>query len=85
MVLFEGTFTTFFNKNSHKKSLKTVEIKVFVTIFAWWEDLDPYNQFRILNVQNIRIRIHNTAGMYYDFLLLLNHLIFLPDRKYNGL
>jgi hypothetical protein len=32
--LFEGTFTSFFKDKKSKRSHKTVEIKVFVTIFA---------------------------------------------------
>jgi hypothetical protein len=34
IVLFEGTFTSFFKVKKSKKSHKTVEIKVFLTIFA---------------------------------------------------
>ncbi len=34
IVLFEGTFTSFFKGNKSKRSHKTVEIKVFHTIFA---------------------------------------------------
>jgi hypothetical protein len=33
-VLFEGTFTSFFTGKKSKKSHKTEEIKVFLTIFA---------------------------------------------------
>jgi hypothetical protein len=33
-VLFEGTFTSFFKVEKVKKSHKTVEINVFLTIFA---------------------------------------------------
>jgi hypothetical protein len=33
-VLFEGTFTSFFKDKKSKRSHKTVEIKVFLTIFA---------------------------------------------------
>jgi hypothetical protein len=32
-VLFEGTFTSFFNDKKSKRSHKTVGIKVFLTIF----------------------------------------------------
>jgi hypothetical protein len=34
ILLFEGTFTSFFNGKKSKRSHKTVEIKVFLTIFA---------------------------------------------------
>jgi hypothetical protein len=33
-VLFEGTFTSFFIDKKSKRSHKTVEIKVFLTIYA---------------------------------------------------
>ncbi len=36
LLLFEGTFTSFFKDKSSKRSHKTVGIKVFLTIFAWW-------------------------------------------------
>jgi hypothetical protein len=35
LLLFEGTFTSFFKDKKSKKSLKAVGIKVFLTIFAW--------------------------------------------------
>jgi hypothetical protein len=34
IVLFEGTFTSFFKDKKSRRSHKTVEIKVFLTIFA---------------------------------------------------
>jgi hypothetical protein len=34
ILLFEGTFTSFFKGKKSKRSQKTVEIKVFLTIFA---------------------------------------------------
>jgi hypothetical protein len=34
ILLFEGTFTSFFKDKKAKRSHKTVEIKVFLTIFA---------------------------------------------------
>jgi hypothetical protein len=34
VLLFEGTFTSFFKDKKSKRSHKTVEIKVFLTIFA---------------------------------------------------
>jgi hypothetical protein len=34
IVLFEGTFTSFFKDKKSKRSHKTVEIKVYLTIFA---------------------------------------------------
>ncbi len=34
IVLFEGTFTSFIKDKRSKRSHKTVEIKVFLTIFA---------------------------------------------------
>jgi hypothetical protein len=34
ILLFEGTFTSFFKYKKSKRSHKTVEIKVFLTIFA---------------------------------------------------
>jgi hypothetical protein len=34
ILLFEGTFTSFFKGNKSKRSHKTMEIKVFLTIFA---------------------------------------------------
>ncbi len=43
LLLFEDTFTSFFRDKKSKKSQKTVGIKVFLTIFAWWKkDPDPY-------------------------------------------
>jgi len=46
-LLLEGTFTSFFKDNKSKRSHKTVPvgIKVFLTIFAWWQkdpDLEPH-------------------------------------------
>ncbi len=49
ILIFEGTFTSFFKGKKSKKSHKTVEIKVFLTFFASWfvdpvdpnPDLDP--------------------------------------------
>jgi hypothetical protein len=34
ILLFESTFTSFFKGNKSKRGHKTVEIKVFLTIFA---------------------------------------------------
>jgi hypothetical protein len=34
ILLFEGTFTSFFKDKKSKRSHKTVKIKVFLTIFA---------------------------------------------------
>jgi hypothetical protein len=34
LLLFEGTFTSFFKDKKSKRSHKTVEIKVFLTISA---------------------------------------------------
>jgi hypothetical protein len=34
ILLFEGTFKSFFKAKKSKRSGKTVEIKVFLTIFA---------------------------------------------------
>jgi len=34
ILLFEGTFTSFFKDKKSKRSHKTVEVKVFLTIFA---------------------------------------------------
>jgi hypothetical protein len=34
ILLFEGPFTSFFKDKKSKRSHKTVEIKVFLTIFA---------------------------------------------------
>jgi hypothetical protein len=34
ILLFEGTFTSFFKDNKSKRSHKTVEIKVFLAILA---------------------------------------------------
>jgi hypothetical protein len=34
ILLFEGTFTSFFKYKKSKRSHKTVEIKVFLTILA---------------------------------------------------
>ncbi len=37
ILLFEGTLPSFFKDKSHKEvSRKTVRIKDFLTIFAWW-------------------------------------------------
>jgi hypothetical protein len=33
-ILFEGTFTSFFKDKKSKRSHTTIEIKVFLTIFA---------------------------------------------------
>ncbi len=42
LLLFEGTFTSFFKEKKSKRSRKTVGIKVFLTVFAWWyKDPDP--------------------------------------------
>jgi hypothetical protein len=44
LLLFEGTFTSFFKDKKSKSSYKRVGIKVFHTIFAWWlkdPDSDP--------------------------------------------
>jgi hypothetical protein len=35
LLLFEGTFTTFFKENKSQRSHKTVGMKVYLTIFAW--------------------------------------------------
>jgi hypothetical protein len=35
ILLFEGTLTSFFKGKKSKRSHKTVEIKVFLTIFAY--------------------------------------------------
>jgi hypothetical protein len=35
LLLFEGTFTSFFKDKKSKISHKAVGIKVFLTIFAW--------------------------------------------------
>ncbi len=46
LFLFEGTFTSFFKDKKSKRIQNTVGIKLFLTIFAWWQkDLepDPYN------------------------------------------
>jgi hypothetical protein len=34
LLLFEGTFTSFFKENKSKRSHKTVGIQVFLTAFA---------------------------------------------------
>jgi hypothetical protein len=36
LSLFDGTFTSFFKDKKSKRSHRTVGIKVFLTIFAWW-------------------------------------------------
>ncbi len=36
LLLFYGTFTSFFKDKMSKRSHKTVGTKVFLTIFAWW-------------------------------------------------
>jgi hypothetical protein len=36
LLLFKGTFKSYFKDENSKRSYKTVEIKVFFTIFAWW-------------------------------------------------
>jgi hypothetical protein len=41
LLLFEGTFKQFFEDKNSKRSHKTVGIKVFLTIFAYWKDPDP--------------------------------------------
>ncbi len=70
LLLFEGIFTSFFqDRRKSYWSHKTVEIKVFLTIFAWWwkdPDLkpDPYLQLTDpggpKNLWILRIRIRNT-------------------------
>ncbi len=39
LLLFEGTFTLFYKDKKSKRSLKTVGIKVFLTIFACWSGI----------------------------------------------
>jgi hypothetical protein len=34
IILFEGSFSSFFKRKKSKRSHKTAEIKVFLTIFA---------------------------------------------------
>jgi hypothetical protein len=46
ILLFEGTFTSFFKDKKSKRSHKTVEIKVCLIILIYW-----------LNDRRIRIRI----------------------------
>ena len=42
LITFEVTFTSFFKDKKSKRSHKTVEVKVFLTIFAnWLKDPDP--------------------------------------------
>ncbi len=42
-LLFEVTFTSVFKDKMSSRSRKTVELKVFLTIFVWWwKDPDPY-------------------------------------------
>ncbi len=42
VLLFKGTFTSFFKDKKSKRIHKTVEMKIFFTIFAWWwKDPDP--------------------------------------------
>jgi hypothetical protein len=41
-IIFAVTFTSFFKDKKSKRSHKTVEVKVFLTIFAnWLKDPDP--------------------------------------------
>ncbi len=41
-LLFEGTLTSFFKDKKSQRSHKTVGIKIFLNVFAWWEkDPDP--------------------------------------------
>ncbi len=45
LLLFEGTFASYFEDKKSKRSRKTVGIKVFLPIFAWWQkdpEPDPY-------------------------------------------
>ncbi len=43
LFCFEGKFTSVFKDKKPWRGRKTVEIKVFLTIFAWWwKDPDPY-------------------------------------------
>ena len=35
LLLYEGTFTSFFKDKKSKRNHKVVEIKVFLTFFAW--------------------------------------------------
>jgi hypothetical protein len=42
LLLFDGKFPSFFKDKKPKRSQKTVGIKVFLTVFAWWQkDTDP--------------------------------------------
>jgi hypothetical protein len=42
LLLFEGIFTSFVKDKNSWRSHKTVEIKVFLTFFAWWwKDPEP--------------------------------------------
>ncbi len=36
LLLFEGTFTSFFKDKKSLKNSQAVGVKIFLTIFAWW-------------------------------------------------
>ncbi len=53
VLLFEGTFTSVFTDKKSKRSQKIVEIRVFLTLFAfWWK-----GPGRPKNIGILRIRI----------------------------
>ncbi len=53
-LLFEFTFTSFFNDKMSQGNYKTVEIKVFLTIFAWWwkDPSDPNLYSWLMNLDS---------------------------------
>ncbi len=86
LLLVEGIFTSFFKDRKVNRSHKTVEIKVFLTIFAWWWKVpdpkpDPY--FRLTDpggpkiLQVLRIRIRNSD----KYRGVSNVLVQVPNQK----
>ncbi len=65
LLIFVGTFTSVFKDKKSRRSHTKVEIKVFLTFFAWWwKDPDPRGtniegSGRPKNLWILLIRIHN--------------------------
>jgi hypothetical protein len=90
LLLFEGTFTSFFNDKKSKRSHKTVAIKVFLTIFLKMEGSGSISltkgygsgSRRPKNIRiRIRIQIRNT-GKYYLAHRLPNTRFYRVCRNY---
>ncbi len=81
LLLSEGTFTSFIKDKKSKRGHKTVEIKIFLTIFAWSGSIpltngsgsrsSRHNNIRIRRIR-IRIRMRNTVCGLSFFYFLFN-------------